>query len=112
MNATNPFAELIGNPVHQRDVKYRGKTKPVHFRELSAGEAEDLFLGVDSDPKASKGLRARMIAACVCDEHGSPLMDEAEAAKLPNAFSAVLQNVCIEVNGLNDDGQAAAKNAQ
>lgn len=110
MSFATQFSDLIGNPVVSRDVKYRGKSKAMHFRELSAGEAEDLFLGIGSDPKASKGLRARMIAACACDAEGRPLMDEAEAAKLPNAFSAELQAICIEVNGLDDDGQAAAKN--
>jgi len=112
MSFATQFADLIGNPVVARDVKYRGKTKALYFRELSAGEAEDLFLGLADDPKASKGLRARMIAACVCDGEGNPAMTVDEAAKLPNAFSAALQAICIDVNGLNDDGQAATKNAQ
>lgn len=111
MSFSTQFADLIGNPVVSRSVEYRGKTKPMHFRELSAGEAEDLFLGLSADPKASKGLRDRMIAACVCDAEGKPLMDEAEAAKLPNAFSTVLQSICIEVNGLSDTAKAEAKNA-
>lgn len=112
MSFAQQFADLIGSPVVSRDVQYRGKTKALHFRELSAGEAEDLFLGLSNDPKASKGLRARMIAACVCDADGKPLMNEAEAARLPNAFSAALQAICIDVNGLSEEGKADAKNAQ
>lgn len=110
MSFAQQFADLIGNPVVARDVKYRGKTKTLHFRELSAGEAEDLFLGIANDPSAQKGLRARMIAACVCDAEGHPLMDEAEAAKLPNALSTKLQAICIDVNELSDEGKAEAKN--
>lgn len=108
MNAL--FADLIGNPVVERDVKYRGKSKAYHFRELLAGEAEDLFIDVGDDAKAKRGLRSHIIAACVCDANGAAVITSDEAGKLPNSLATALQAVCLEVNGMTDEAQAEAKN--
>lgn len=104
------FADLkdfIGSTVTARDVEYKGNTRSFNFRELTAAEAETLFLGVDSDPKKNKGLRNRVISKIVVDAEGNPALTESEAGALPNELANAIQKIALEVNGIGGSKEEA-----
>lgn len=92
------LTDFLGDVVVSREITHKGNTRTFHFRELSAGEAEDLFLGTAEDGKIKKGTRAKIIAAIWCDEAGEPAATAADVAKLPNSLAQKLQDIALEVN--------------
>ena len=99
--------DFIGETIVARDVERKGKTHTFHFAEISAEEAEELFIGVSqTDQKKNKGLRARIIATIVRNEDGSRAFKESEANKLPLWLAQKLQELSLEVNALTEDKDA------
>lgn len=105
------LSDFIGETIVEREVTYKGKTKTFRFRELTADEAEGIFLGVDTDPKKNKGLRNKIVAKVVVDTDGNQALKEADVGKLPNGFANELQRIALEVNGIGEKAEGEAKNA-
>ena len=105
------LTEFLGDTIVDREVAYKGKTKVFRFRELTADEAEGIFLSVDSDPKKNKGLRNRIVAKVVVDADGNQAFKEADVGKLPNELANELQKIALEVNGIGEKAEQEAKNA-
>jgi hypothetical protein len=104
------LTDFLGPNIVTRDIEYKGKTKTFHFRELSADAVENLFIGLDADPKKNKGLRNRIIAQGIVTEAAEVAFTEAEAGKLPNELANLLQAASFEVNGLGKKAEDDAKN--
>lgn len=90
-----------------RDVTVGDKTRSYGFKELSAGDAEDLFSPftiADEDKKreATKGLRDRIIAKVVRRSDGSEFTPE-QARNLRNPVANEFQRLAMEVNGLSGE---------
>lgn len=90
-----------------RDVTFRDRKVSFGFKELSAGDAEDLFSPFtieDEDKKreAMKGLRDRIIAKVVRRSDGSEFTPE-QARSLPNPVANEFQKLAMEVNGLSGE---------
>lgn len=88
-----------------RDVTVGDVTRPYLFKEISAGDAEELFTGFSiEDPElkraATKGVRDRLIAACVRRPDHSEFTVE-QAKGLPNPVAVEFQRIAQEVNGLS-----------
>lgn len=109
MNLLEDLSDFIGSPIVTRDVEFKGKTRTFNFRELSAGEAEGLFLGIDADPKKNAGLRNRILQMALCDAAGAAVITEKDAAKLPNELANKLQAIVLEVNGIGKTAEGDAK---
>ena len=105
------LTEFLGDTIVNREVSYKGKTKTFRFRELTADEAEGIFLSVDADPKKNKGLRNRIVSKVVVDADGNQAFKEADVGKLPNELANELQKIALEVNGIGDKAEQEAKNA-
>lgn len=105
------LSDFLGETIVEREVTYKGKTKTFRFRELTADEAEGIFLGVDPDPKKNKGLRNKIVAKVVIDTDGNQAFKEADVGKLPNGFANELQRIALEVNGIGEKAEGEAKNA-
>lgn len=89
----------------KRDVTVGDNTREYLFKELSAEDAEDLFQGFaieDEEKKraATKGVRNRLIAACVRRTDLSEFTIE-QAKALPNPVAIEFQRIAQEVNGLS-----------
>lgn len=102
--------------VVERTLKVNGKEKKVYVQEISSHLAEELFdlLGPDGkvDKAKTKGLRSRIIAACIVNADGSPKGDEKAAAEIAVAVANRLQRLAMEVNGFTPDAmETAAKNS-
>lgn len=109
MSLFEELSDFIGSTFQARDIEFKGKTKKFFFRELSADQAEELFGSVSDDPKKNKGLRNRVLARIVVDEHGNDTLSEKEAGKLPNDLANKLQAAALEVNGVGQKADEAAK---
>lgn len=93
--------DFIGSQIVSKEIQYKGKSREFKFLELTAGQAEDLFLGIDAEEK--RGLRAKVIVAIVCDDAGNPAFTTEEANKLPNALATRLQEAALEINGVGQE---------
>jgi hypothetical protein len=99
--------EFVGETIVAREVERKDRKHTFYFAEISAEEAEDLFLGVSqTDAKKNKGLRARIISAVVRDEKGGKAFTEKEANALPLWLANKLQEIALEVNALTEDKDA------
>lgn len=95
--------DFIGETIVPQEVERKGKTHTFYIAEISAEEAEDLFLGISkTDEKKNKGLRARIIATVVRKEDGSRAFTEKEANALPLWLASKLQELAFKVNGLGE----------
>lgn len=106
MNLLTEINDFVGSQVQERDIEYKGKTKTFYFRELDAGEAEELFsifTGLDDKQRAikSKGFRNKVLAKIVCDKNGEPCLTVEDAARIRNQLAIKLMDAAMEVNGLN-----------
>jgi hypothetical protein len=106
MNLLKEINDFAGSQVQDRKIEYKGKTKTFYFRELDAGEAEDLFsifTGLDDRQraKASKGFRNKVLAKILCDEDGAPNLSVEDAAGIRNQLAVKLMDAALEVNGLD-----------
>lgn len=75
----------------------------VYVRELTAGE-RDRF-ETDHAQSSNSDFRAKLMAACVCDESGKRLFSDADARKLsdlPASHVERLVREIIRVNALSD----------
>lgn len=107
---STPFIEAVaedhlGAEYTSTPIEYRGKTRDYLIRALPAGEAEDLFSGIDpKNPKTGKGLRNRIIAAGVAiapADGGAPIRCSlGEAKVLPTELANLLQKAVLDHNGL------------
>jgi hypothetical protein len=104
------LSEFIGATSIEREVEFKGKKFTFHFRELSADEAETLFLSVDADPKKNKGLRNKIISKVLVTETGEPAFKPEEAGKLPNELANILNSIALEINGVGNKAAEEAKN--
>ena len=110
----NPnLVQFCTTSVIAKSVTFNGQEVPCFFRELSADQAEDLFGGIDADPKKNKGLRNRVIASILCNQDGTPALTAAEAGTLKLDLANKIQQAALEVNGFgkSEEAEAAAKNA-
>jgi hypothetical protein len=105
------LTDFIGSTFVERDIEFKGKTKKFHYRELSADEAESLFLGVDADPKKNKGLRNKILSQVIVTEAGEKALKPEEAGKLPNELANILNAIALEINGVGKKAEDEAKNA-
>ena len=113
MSFLHDIQDFIGQQFQARDIAYKGKTKTFHFRELDAGEAEELFSvfnGLDDKQRAikSKGFRNKVLAKILCDDAGASNLTPDEAARIPNQLAIQLQKAALEVNGLDTDTDGKA----
>ena len=113
MSFLNDIQDFIGQQFQDRDIEYKGKTKKFFFRELDAGEAEELFSvfnGLDDKQRAikSKGFRNKVLAKILCDAAGASTLTAEDAARIPNQLAIQLQKAALEVNGLNSDKDGKA----
>lgn len=99
-NVINLQGYIQKRQVLSRAFEYQGDSHSAHFLELSASDAEDLFLDLGGEEGQKKGLRAKVIAAIVCDEQGNSVLSEEDAGKLPNALATKLQELALEANGV------------
>lgn len=75
----------------------------VFVRELTAGE-RDRF-ETEHARSQNSDFRAKLMAACVCDESGKRLFTDADAKKLANLPASHVEGLVrkiIEVNALSD----------
>lgn len=104
------LSDFIGTTVVEREVEFKGKKRTFYFRELSADEAEAIFLNADADPKKNKGLRNKIISKVVVNENGEQAFKPEEAGKLPNDLSNALNTIALDVNGMGKKAEDEAKN--
>jgi hypothetical protein len=84
-----------------REVTIGGNTATYQFRELSELESEkmfDIMRDGKVDASKSKGLRRRIIAACVKREDGTAI-SEKEAGEMRTKLAVELQRIALDVNG-------------
>ena len=115
-NGGTPGFDEFSAVIVEKTLKIHGKETKVYVQEISSEVAEQLFdiLGPDGkvDRTKSKGLRARVIAACIVNKDGTPKGSEKDAAAIPVAKANQLQNLAMEVNGFTPDAvERAAKNS-
>jgi ribosomal protein L14 len=115
-NGTGQGFDEFAAVIVERTIKVHGKESKVFVQEISSEVAETLFdiLGPDGkvDKAKSKGLRNRVIAACIVNRDGTPKGTEQEAAKIPVAKANELQRIAMQVNGFTPDAvETAAKNS-
>lgn len=111
MSILNELQDFIGETIVAREIEHKGNSRTFHFRELTAHDTEELFLNPAVKNSTNKGLRAKIIAKIVCRPDGSAMFTKEEADTLPNSLATNLQEVCIDINGLNQKDEEAEKNA-
>lgn len=105
----NFFDDLLTNEIFERELNYRGKTKTVYFKRLSAGErialarGQKMTLGsgngdgelaksVEVDVGEAMGRTHRFLSYTVVDEKGNRVFsNESEVGKLPELLVSKLQ---------------------
>ncbi len=102
---------VVGHTVEAVEVPEWGGT--VYVRTLTAGEllALDRSTQGDSDSPDAPIL-TRLLAACICDEAGAPLLEYDDAVELSNKPATVLYRlyrVACRLNGL-DAAEGREKN--
>lgn len=79
-----------------------GDKAQFHVRELPDVEFRKLW---------SEGDRAKLIAACICDEDGKPVMNVTQAAQLKPLVAAELQRVAMKHSGFGEEAAQAQADA-
>lgn len=118
------FADIIDTAPVQREINYRGKTKPVWFRRLEAGERLTLLQGMryqaansaDSKKRGAgsttfemdlgdqEARKHKMVAFCVVNERGERVFkNPSEVQKMPDDLISLLY---AEAQAVNDSGDA------
>lgn len=74
--------------------------------ELSPGVEAEFYVRELPDVEFRKlwadGDRAKLIAACICDEDGKPIMDVAKAGQLKPVLAAKFQAIALKHSGFGD----------
>ena len=96
------FNELLGEEVQQHPVTLGGKTMLCYFRQITDGEARDIFKPVPGEDNEARTLRLMrgLVAASVCDADGKPVSTPDEAAALPLRLRQELFVIAGRVNGI------------
>ena len=92
----------------------------VNIRAMTGAETDGYsesitVVGKDAKGGATRefvfsGSRAKLVALCICDEAGQPLLTIDEANALANRTLNELFEACQKVNGVKEDQKAEAKN--
>lgn len=87
----------------------------VFIRELLANE-RDWFeawqLGADNNPERFKGVRAKIVSYCLCDESGTRLFSDGDAARLGDLPARGLDTVFTAILDLNALNGSSMKEAE
>jgi hypothetical protein len=91
---------FVSAAVHAREVTLAdGKVHTLHFREVDAATYAEVLGAIRSkDETERKTAVAKLIAACVCNQDGTPALTEEQAARLKPAVSMAIGNMAFEVN--------------
>ena len=102
------------------EVEIESLAEKVFIRAMTGAETDSYseqitVVGKDSKGAESRefvfaGSRAKLVALCVCDEAGAPLLSVDEANALSNKVLNDLFTACQKVNGVKEDQKAEAKN--
>lgn len=82
--------ELVAVPEWGGEVYVRGLT--LLERDRLEAQAADVMAAL-ANGLGSASLRAKLLALTVCDEHGQPLFDDADAAKLATKSTAATERL-------------------
>jgi len=89
--------------------------EPVYIRQLPACESEDWqfkMMGKDGqiDMTKMKGIRSDLVARCLCDSGGKPLMTKDDLDNnIPSPDLDDVFKLCRELNGMLEDSEKEAE---
>ncbi|EIT70006.1 MULTISPECIES: hypothetical protein [Hydrocarboniphaga] len=72
MSLRDELSDLIGAEVQAHQITLNGKTKPLHFRQITDAEGRTIFRVVESESDADRGNRIMrsLVLASSCDASG------------------------------------------
>lgn len=111
MSKLNPALFISAKPVPQTVTMPDGTEEVLHFKQLSRQDVE-LFHDERNSPDVNVRTLAeqRMIARCLCDEDGNPVMTLDDCARLTVPGVAALLPAVLEVN--RAPGKASTPDAE
>lgn len=103
------FDDLLGEEVQQLPVTLGGKTVLRYFRQITDGEAREIFKPVPGEDAEARTLRLMrgLVAASLCDDQGRPVGTADEAGALPLRLRQELFVIAGRVNGIIPPADAA-----
>lgn len=99
MSKLNPALFISAKPVPQTVTMPDGTEEVLHFKQLTAKDLEKFNQERNSpDEDVRTEAQQRLIARCLCDEDGNPVMTIAESRQLSAAGVLSLLPAVLEVN--------------
>ncbi|WP_421793864.1 hypothetical protein [Hydrocarboniphaga effusa] len=101
MSLRDELADLIGAEIQGHPITLNGKTKTLHFRQITDAEGREVFRPIEGESDADRGNRVMraLVAASACDANGQPNSSDDEVARLG---SATLQALFVAAAATNN----------
>lgn len=98
LDALQASGAFASSELQQRSVKLGKQSADVFVRELPDAEFRQKV--------GAPYNRANLIAACICDADGKPVMSAEQAAALKVNVARDLERICFEVNGAGEQSDS------
>lgn len=101
-----PAALFVSADVQTRTVTLPdGSEHALHFKQLPASEFRKFFYATQAkDEDMQSAAMAKLIAASLCNEDGTPALTFKQALQLTPAAEKAISEAVLSVNGLGEQG--------
>ncbi|MNL26968.1 hypothetical protein D3C87_1485320 [compost metagenome] len=99
---------FVSTEIHKKEVELADGSKHwLHFRELPSSEYRKFQIAERSDDEDVRaGSMAKLIAASMCEEDGTPAMTYEEALRLKPGPCNAFFTAILSLNGVGEQGKA------